>query len=63
MYKIIASVHNRPPFFPQVQNDHYEEFFAPELDKHGYNGLFKRKTTEVISILWSLVVLVLNFLY
>ncbi|KAK2400752.1 DNAse I superfamily protein [Trifolium repens] len=33
----------------EVQNDHYEEFFAPELDKHGYNGLFKRKTTEVSS--------------
>ncbi|KEH41754.1 endonuclease/exonuclease/phosphatase family protein [Medicago truncatula] len=32
----------------EVQNDHYDEFFAPELDKHGYHSLFKRKTTEVI---------------
>ncbi|XP_057424107.1 carbon catabolite repressor protein 4 homolog 1-like [Lotus japonicus] len=31
----------------EVQSDHYDEYFAPELDKHGYNGLFKRKTTEV----------------
>lgn len=31
----------------QVQNDHFEEFFAPELDKHGYQALFKRKTNEV----------------
>ncbi|XP_004234785.1 carbon catabolite repressor protein 4 homolog 1-like [Solanum lycopersicum] len=33
----------------EVQSDHFEEFFAPELDKHGYQALFKRKTTEVIS--------------
>ncbi|RHN79308.1 putative poly(A)-specific ribonuclease [Medicago truncatula] len=33
----------------EVQNDHYDEFFAPELDKHGYHSLFKRKTTEVSS--------------
>ncbi|KAK1563628.1 hypothetical protein Q3G72_030389 [Acer saccharum] len=31
----------------EVQNDHYEEFFAPELDKHGYQALYKRKTNEV----------------
>ncbi|XP_041028016.1 carbon catabolite repressor protein 4 homolog 1-like [Juglans microcarpa x Juglans regia] len=31
----------------EVQSDHYEEFFAPELDKHGYLGLYKRKTNEV----------------
>ncbi|XP_023886026.1 carbon catabolite repressor protein 4 homolog 1 [Quercus suber] len=31
----------------EVQSDHYEEFFAPELDKHGYVGLYKRKTNEV----------------
>ncbi|MCH89218.1 carbon catabolite repressor protein 4-like, partial [Trifolium medium] len=30
-----------------VQSDHYDEFFAPELDKHGYYGLYKRKTNEV----------------
>ncbi|KAK7278802.1 hypothetical protein RJT34_23838 [Clitoria ternatea] len=33
----------------EVQSDHYEEFFSPELDKHGYYGLYKRKTTEVYS--------------
>ncbi|KAL2466267.1 Carbon catabolite repressor protein 41 [Abeliophyllum distichum] len=31
----------------EVQSDHFEEFFAPELDKHGYQALFKRKTVEV----------------
>ncbi|KAL0359404.1 UNVERIFIED_CONTAM: Carbon catabolite repressor protein 41 [Sesamum angustifolium] len=31
----------------EVQSDHFEEFFAPELDKHGYQALFKRKTAEV----------------
>ncbi|XP_061348077.1 carbon catabolite repressor protein 4 homolog 2-like [Gastrolobium bilobum] len=31
----------------EVQSDHYDEFFAPELDKHGYYGLYKRKTNEV----------------
>ncbi|KAJ8499878.1 hypothetical protein OPV22_010430 [Ensete ventricosum] len=33
----------------EVQNDHFEEFFAPELDKHGYQALFKRRTSEVYS--------------
>ncbi|CAK9148437.1 unnamed protein product [Ilex paraguariensis] len=33
----------------EVQNDHFEEFFAPELDKHGYQALFKRKTAEVFT--------------
>nr|KYP73921.1 Carbon catabolite repressor protein 4 isogeny 2 [Cajanus cajan] len=33
----------------EVQNDHFEEFFSPELDKHGYYGLYKRKTNEVYS--------------
>ncbi|KAL2483152.1 Carbon catabolite repressor protein 4-like protein 1 [Forsythia ovata] len=33
----------------EVQSDHFEEFFAPELDKHGYQALFKRKTAEVYS--------------
>uniref|UniRef100_A0A368UII1 poly(A)-specific ribonuclease n=1 Tax=Glycine max TaxID=3847 RepID=A0A368UII1_SOYBN len=27
----------------EVQSDHYDEFFSPELDKHGYYGLYKRK--------------------
>jgi len=31
----------------EVQNNHFEEFFAPELDKHGYQALYKRRTTEV----------------
>ncbi|KAK4272621.1 hypothetical protein QN277_021149 [Acacia crassicarpa] len=31
----------------EVQSDHYEDFFAPELDKHGYYGRYKRKTNEV----------------
>ncbi|CAA2981718.1 carbon catabolite repressor protein 4 homolog 1-like [Olea europaea var. sylvestris] len=33
----------------EVQSDHFEEFFAPELDKYGYQALFKRKTAEVFS--------------
>ncbi|KAI3678190.1 hypothetical protein L6452_37474 [Arctium lappa] len=33
----------------EVQDDHFEEFFAPELDKHGYQALYKRKTAEVIN--------------
>uniref|UniRef100_A0A1D1ZHT1 poly(A)-specific ribonuclease n=1 Tax=Anthurium amnicola TaxID=1678845 RepID=A0A1D1ZHT1_9ARAE len=31
----------------EVQNNHFEEFFAPELDKHGYQALYKKKTSEV----------------
>ncbi|GER39934.1 glucose-repressible alcohol dehydrogenasetranscriptional effector [Striga asiatica] len=31
----------------EVQSDHFEEFFAPEMDKHGYQACFKRKTAEV----------------
>ncbi|KAL8162284.1 hypothetical protein V2J09_013773 [Rumex salicifolius] len=31
----------------EVQCDHFEEFFSPELDKHGYQALYKRKTSEV----------------
>ncbi|KAL1550048.1 Carbon catabolite repressor protein 4 1 [Salvia divinorum] len=33
----------------EVQSNHFEEFFAPELDKYGYQALFKRKTAEVFS--------------
>ncbi|GLT96241.1 hypothetical protein SLE2022_138820 [Rubroshorea leprosula] len=36
-------------YFVQVQNDHFEESFSPELDKHGYQALYKRKTNEVYS--------------
>ncbi|KAK8937641.1 hypothetical protein KSP40_PGU019244 [Platanthera guangdongensis] len=31
----------------EVQSKHFEEFFAPELDKHGYQALYKKKTVEV----------------
>ncbi|KAE8645782.1 hypothetical protein Csa_017169 [Cucumis sativus] len=31
----------------EVQSDHFVEFFAPELDKHGYQALYKRKTNEI----------------
>ncbi|KAK9154585.1 hypothetical protein Sjap_002065 [Stephania japonica] len=31
----------------EVQSNHFEEFFAPELDKNGYQALYKKKTTEV----------------
>lgn len=31
----------------EVQTDHFEEFFAPELDKHGYQAFYKKKTSEV----------------
>lgn len=34
----------------QVQYDHFDEFFAPELDKHGYQALYKRKTSEVYNV-------------
>ncbi|CAN1772675.1 Carbon catabolite repressor protein 4 homolog 1 [Linum perenne] len=33
----------------EVQNNHFLEFFSPELDKHGYQGMYKRKTNEVYS--------------
>ncbi|XP_043692056.1 carbon catabolite repressor protein 4 homolog 1-like [Telopea speciosissima] len=31
----------------EVQSDHFEGFFTPELDKHGYQALYKKRTTEV----------------
>lgn len=31
----------------QVQSDHFDEFFAPELEKHGYAAVYKKKTGEV----------------
>jgi CCR4-NOT transcription complex subunit 6 len=33
----------------EVQSNHFEEFFSPELDKHGYQALYKRKTAEVFT--------------
>lgn len=35
----------------QVQSDHFHEIFAPELEKHGYQALYKRKTNEVGSLI------------
>ncbi|MQL97533.1 hypothetical protein Taro_030227 [Colocasia esculenta] len=31
----------------EVQSNHFEEFFAPELDKHGYHALYKKRTSEI----------------
>ena len=33
--------------FFQIQSGYFVEFFAPKLDKHGYQALYKRKTNEV----------------
>ncbi|KAJ7570133.1 hypothetical protein O6H91_01G107700 [Diphasiastrum complanatum] len=33
----------------EVQSDHFEEFFAPELDKHGYAAVYKKKTVELFT--------------
>ncbi|MCO5613501.1 hypothetical protein L7F22_067778 [Adiantum nelumboides] len=30
----------------EVQSDHFDEFFQPELEKHGYVAVYKKKTTE-----------------
>ena len=42
-------------FQNQVQHDHFEEFFAPELDKHGYQALYKRKTSEVPNFIFRIM--------
>jgi CCR4-NOT transcription complex subunit 6 len=34
----------------EVQSDHYEDFFAPELKKHGYAAVYKKKTGEVSQV-------------
>eukprot|EP00249_Psilotum_nudum_P020176 c27589_g1_i1 orf=780-2651(-) len=31
----------------EVQSDHFDEFFAAELEKHGYMAVYKKKTAEV----------------
>ena len=31
----------------EVQSTHYTDFLAPELEKHGYTAIFKKKTTEI----------------
>ncbi|KAK7316893.1 hypothetical protein RJT34_00678 [Clitoria ternatea] len=43
-----------------VQSDHYEEFFAPELDKHGYCGLYKGKTNEVVAVVFCFLIVEFN---
>ena len=30
-----------------MQGDHFEEFFAPELEKNGYAAVYKKKTGEI----------------
>jgi CCR4-NOT transcription complex subunit 6 len=35
----------------EVQSDHFEEFFSPELEKHGYAAVYKKKTAEVTPLL------------
>ncbi|XP_073149238.1 carbon catabolite repressor protein 4 homolog 1 [Henckelia pumila] len=49
LFREIIGYHADIVCLQEVQSDHFEEFFAPELDKHGYQALFKRKTTEVFS--------------
>ncbi len=34
-----------------MQSDHFEEFFSPELEKHGYAAVYKKKTAEVTPLL------------
>ncbi|KAG9451516.1 hypothetical protein H6P81_011481 [Aristolochia fimbriata] len=31
----------------EVQSDHFENYLAPELIKHGYSAVYKKKTSEV----------------
>lgn len=31
----------------EVQSNHYTEFLAPELQKHGYTAIYKKKTAEL----------------
>ncbi|KAG0468581.1 hypothetical protein HPP92_017909 [Vanilla planifolia] len=47
LLKEIVSYHADIICLQEVQSNHFEEFFSPELDKHGYQALFKKKTTEV----------------
>jgi len=30
-----------------VQSNHFQEFLMPELQKHGYTAVYKKKTTEL----------------
>lgn len=31
----------------EVQSNHFQEFLMPELQKHGYTAVYKKKTTEL----------------
>ncbi|KAK9806248.1 hypothetical protein WJX72_007236 [[Myrmecia] bisecta] len=31
----------------EVQSNHFHDFLAPELQKHGYTAIYKKKTTEI----------------
>lgn len=33
----------------EIQSDHFEEFFAPALAKHGYTAVYKKKTAQVFT--------------
>ncbi|KAI0504872.1 hypothetical protein KFK09_015826 [Dendrobium nobile] len=47
LLKEIIGYHADIVCLQEVQSDHFEEFFSPELDKHGYQALYKKKTIEV----------------
>jgi CCR4-NOT transcription complex subunit 6 len=36
-----------PVYRPQIQSDHFDDFFAPELARAGYSAVYKRKTEAV----------------
>ncbi|KAJ3673918.1 hypothetical protein LUZ60_005910 [Juncus effusus] len=50
LLKEIVGYHADIICLQEVQNNHYEEFFAPELDKHGYQALYKKRTSEYLQI-------------
>ena len=31
----------------EVQSNHFTDFLSPELQKHGYTAIYKKKTTEM----------------
>ncbi|PHJ24839.1 endonuclease exonuclease phosphatase family protein [Cystoisospora suis] len=33
----------------EVQSEHFEDFFRPELERHGYAGVYKQKTMEIFT--------------
>ena len=30
----------------QIQDDHFQDYFAPTLQKHGYTAVYKKKTAQ-----------------